>query len=474
MSKISAKIQMYRLNELGDCFLIIFTAGTESSRMLIDCGSFRNGKPSSDHIKKIVGEIRTAIDGKGLDVVVATHQHNDHVSGFVHAEDEFKKIEVGQVWFSWLDHPTEQLARDIGADFNNLKLNLSRARDSLTSQLTKARGAHPLGKRSLEVLNDVLGFHGAYAAGMPPELPANGIRILKQMGKTEPDYLKPGRIVDMPGLPKGSVKIYVLGPPRDRDLLYRKDPRKGESYDHALAAASMRAAMFLNAVNEGSGATADDEVHYPFGSRYKKKEGAGLPELKQLIRLYRRREDSWRTIDDDWLTQAEALALFLDTYTNNSSLVLAIELVESKKVLLFAADAQTGNWLSWDTVAWADKNVTTDDLLARTVFYKVGHHASHNATLVAEFEKMRHPDLVAFIPVHKQDPNIKKKKGGWKMPAGNLFAKLKERTSNRVLQMDGVNPAECNPSKDPAKSSWAKAGIKPKVTNACIEIEIAG
>ena len=30
--------------------------------------------------------------------------------------------------------------------------------------------------------------------------------------------------------------------------------------------------------------------------------------------------------------------------------------------------------------------VTTDDLLARTVFYKVGHHASHNATLVALFE----------------------------------------------------------------------------------------
>ena len=25
----------------------------------------------------------------------------------------------------------------------------------------------------------------------------------------------------------------------------------------------------------------------------------------------------------------------------------------------------------------------TDDLLARTAFYKVGHHASHNATLVA-------------------------------------------------------------------------------------------
>ena len=58
------------------------------------------------------------------------------------------------------------------------------------------------------------------------------------------------------------------------------------------------------------------------------------------------------------------------------------------KVLLFAADAQTGNWSSWADVKWDDPGVSTDDLLARTVFYKVGHHASHNATLVAAFEKM--------------------------------------------------------------------------------------
>ena len=213
-------------------------------------------------------------------------------------------------------------------------------------------------------------------------------------------------------------------------------------------------------------------VHYPFSSRYKEKAGARSSDLEKIMRLYRRKEDSWRTIDDDWLMQAEALALFLDTFTNNSSLVLAIELMESKKVLLFAADAQTGNWLSWDKVPWVDKNVNTDDLLARTVFYKVGHHASHNATLVAGFEKMKHPDLVAFIPVHKQDPNITKK-NGWKMPAENLFVKLKEKTSNRVLQMDDDNPPECNPTKEPAKSSWAKTGIKPQVTDVCVEIEIS-
>ena len=43
------------------------------------------------------------------------------------------------------------------------------------------------------------------------------------------------------------------------------------------------------------------------------------------------------------------MALSINSYTNNTSIVLAVEITESnpRKVLLFAADAQTGNWLSW-------------------------------------------------------------------------------------------------------------------------------
>jgi len=159
------------------------------------------------------------------------------------------------------------------------------------------------------------------------------------------------------------------------------------------------------------------------------------------------------------------------TFTNNSSLVLAIELVESGKTLLFAADAQTGNWLSWPDVKWDRTGVLTDKLLAMTVLYKVGHHGSHNATLVGALEKMNHPDLVALIPVHKQDPNITKQ-SGWKMPAHNLLRRLAEKASHRVLQMDGVNSTTRDPKKDPAVSAWKKVGIKPKQTALFTEIQI--
>jgi len=138
-------------------------------------------------------------------------------------------------------------------------------------------------------------------------------------------------------------------------------------------------------------------------------------------------------------------------------------------VLLFAADAQIGNWASWGDVRWAAPGVKTDDLLARTVLYKVGHHGSHNATLVQALEKMSHPDLAALIPVHKKDPNIVKQ-NGWKMPARKLFKRLREKTSNRVLQMDGNNPVSCDPKKSPAKEAWQKAGLKPKLTPLFVEL----
>src|SRR6185295_16271734 len=118
--------------------------------------------------------------------------------------------------------------------------------------------------------------------------------------------------------------------------------------------------------------------------------------------------DSWRRIDGEWLAGSPELALQLDSLTNNTSLVLAIELPagggSDRDVLLFAADAQVGNWLSWQDLKWTvdGKEVTGPDLLKRTILYKVGHHGSHNATLkekgLEEMERLR----VALIPVNQE------------------------------------------------------------------------
>ena len=65
--------------------------------------------------------------------------------------------------------------------------------------------------------------------------------------------------------------------------------------------------------------------------------------------------------------------------------------VQNGPPLLFAADAQVGNWESWQTLEWKlddGTRVTGPDLLKRTVFYKVGHHGSGNATPKAVVDMM--------------------------------------------------------------------------------------
>ena len=79
---------------------------------------------------------------------------------------------------------------------------------------------------------------------------------------------------------------------------------------------------------------------------------------------------------------------------------MAIELVNSGKVLLFPGDAQVGNWLGWHELVWDvnGEEVNIKNLLKKTVFYKVGHHGSHNATLKEMgLELMTNSHLAAMV-----------------------------------------------------------------------------
>jgi hypothetical protein len=119
---------------------------------------------------------------------------------------------------------------------------------------------------------------------------------------------------------------------------------------------------------------------------------------------------------------------------------LAIELKDDNRVLLLPADAQLGNWQSWEKLTFIISEtggqaheVTSSDLLKRTVFYKVGHHASHNATLKENgLEAMEREDLLAMIPV---DGSVAKNKK-WQMPAPALYRRLLDKTRGRVLRSD--------------------------------------
>jgi hypothetical protein len=86
----------------------------------------------------------------------------------------------------------------------------------------------------------------------------------------------------------------------------------------------------------------------------------------------------------------------------------------------------------------SERVATAEDLLSRTVFYKVGHHASHNATAKDRgLELMDQEDeLTAFIPVDRAVALSRNPKGSWRMPAVALYRRLLEKCQGRIVRSD--------------------------------------
>jgi hypothetical protein len=197
--------------------------------------------------------------------------------------------------------------------------------------------------------------------------------------------------VEVPDL---GMRFYILGPPHNEKLIRKTRPSKvdPETYGLSLALDNFQTNVALALGLSDTDATADGNERpaldwpdrdTPFSTLH------AIPEqVAREIDFFKRGYwggETWRRIDAAWLGGAEQLALQLDSATNNTSLVLAIELADGD-VLLFVGDAQVGSWLSWHELKWrvGTRTVTGPDLLKRTIFYKVGHHGSHNATLSKE------------------------------------------------------------------------------------------
>ena len=109
-----AKVRMYRQG-LGDCFLISLPRNDGGSRpfyVMIDCGVVL-GTPDPGTIMKQVMDNIVEVTGGQIDILVATHEHWDHLSGFVQAAESFDKLKVGQVWLAWTEDETDELTQKI-------------------------------------------------------------------------------------------------------------------------------------------------------------------------------------------------------------------------------------------------------------------------------------------------------------------------------------------------------------------------
>jgi hypothetical protein len=185
-----------------------------------------------------------------------------------------------------------------------------------------------------------------FSPGVAGEDTQEILDALQARPNVEIEYHSPGDLLELPGVP--NVRVYVLGPPSDPAALKVTNPRKTkhEGYEEAQLAAE--AAGFVDALDAAlPGAAA--ERSFPFDARYRRAEAAiqgdaffqkyylgGTPEEQEALKR--------RQIDTSWLSAAEELALALGDYTNNTSLALAFELIDTGEVLLFPGDAQIGSW----------------------------------------------------------------------------------------------------------------------------------
>ncbi len=481
---------MYRQG-LGDCFLItIPRAKGDPYRIMIDCGVILGTEDAGSEMNAVLDSIIKHTGGK-VDLLVVTHEHWDHVSGFHQARDRFAtpkaktrsgKLSVGAVWFAWTEDPKDELAQRLRKERNE---RINKLTALLAAPGIDWQGLDDHDLHAINGATELLEFFGdatAEALGAAPESEETGTdgtdglkrgstgeamafaRSLAPEGAVR--YRRPGDPPEpLPGI--DNVRVYVLGPPPDEDALHKTDSTVEVYRELAAGAAS---AFLAAEVTDASLAEARDFAEYneakaaieasqPFDRVYRRRL-AGLEAKKADdplakatppdslaafldARYYGRAPDqpfveqSWRRIDGDWLGAAAELALALDSYTNNTSLALAFELLDTRKVLLFVADAQVGNWLSWQDLKWQidkDTTVTGPDLLKRTIFYKVGHHGSHNATLSKNgLELMPDGELVAFIPVNEK---MAKKKRWNHMPLPGLVKELEKRARGRVVRID--------------------------------------
>lgn len=451
------RIRMYQQG-LGDCFLLSFPKGDGGSvHVMIDCGVVLGTSEPKTVMQKIAKDVEKTTNKK-VDVLVITHEHWDHLSGFTpgQAQKDFENIKFDRLWLAWTEDEKNALANALRTERELKKAAAVATKKKLKESAAKAIGpkAKALEKRVAR-LGAVMEFTGTDGDGGEGAGGTKGaLDFLKGKAPgSKTETFKPGiPPFDLPGLPKNQVRVYVLGPPEDKEKLGKLNPgkegfpqgkNKGFGSEMSLAGAYM-------AAFSGEG-----ELAQPFPASFRKK----MSDLNEVLgNRYLSADNQWRNIDDDWLAVGERLALQLDSDTNNTSLVLAFEFVESGDVLLFVGDAQAGNWLSWDEHTWQVRDgngekhdVKAEDLLRRTVFYKVGHHGSHNATLKEKgLYRMESGRLAAVIPV---DENVAHDVKGWKhMPLPEIMDELKARCAV-VFQSDK------EPTKKPNTSgaAWDKS-----------------
>jgi len=368
MGADSILVRMYDVG-FGDCFFVKINVAGTTCKMLFDCGSIKAGSRAMEDVVKDVIEAAKDPDLRSrIDVIVATHRHKDHVSGF--ASSLWNAVEVKEVWMPWTENPDDSAARNIRDSHSKLAAALASnnprqtvlwAANNPAQNNPGLEAAASLASNALTNEAAMLTLHEGFAG--------NPLRRFFPTGNAKDD------IFEAPGF-KG-VFVHVLGPSRDEKVIRDMDPPAGQSY-----------LQLYDGTDSASG------TPEPFREDWW---DADPPGVSNLLSPTDRAIVNSLGADFDF-----NMAAALDKAVNGTSLMLMLG-VEGQW-LLFPGDAQWGTWQT------ALENPKWKQLLTKTTFYKIGHHGSHNATPVDFVENTVGNDFWAMASTNHVDqwPSIPK------------------------------------------------------------------
>jgi hypothetical protein len=435
----AVSIRMYCIGT-GDCFVLKFYRQDRSAfTMMIDCGSCIGDKKwFTPYITDLAAYVKNKID-----LLVVTHEHQDHVNGFQKCAEIFSTIIVKQAWFAWTEHPEDpdgeaaelqkkrktiksalgSAVSEIGRQERNVQQLISDSPFSF--ELRAARESFVQGLNSLASinLNEGMAITGEPLAGMKK------IKEILEKQKTKIRYLNPGSTVRLDDLP--GINFHILGPPKNREFIFKEGKQGSDVYHKSMSLdeSTLAARAFQRFTDQSV------KPDLPFRDEFT--EGVVTSVQKGL---YNDPDNVWRKIDNEWLMSAGTLALRLTSHINNTSLALAIESENSKKVILMPGDAEYGSWESWHMISFWNKKGKdgkihfVEDLLSRTSFYKVAHHLSFNGTALEKgIAMMPESNLVAMATLDRDRISNR-----WKstMPNKHLLSELIRRTGGRFFIMN--------------------------------------
>lgn len=342
-------VRMYRVG-FGDFFLITVPTGDGPRYVLVDCGVHAGNLNSMGACV----EDLAAVTNRKLALVIVTHKHADHLSGFATQAEEFAKFEVELVWITNRLDPDDaqalQLSSQVSALAQQVKL-----------QLALAARSDDAGVQAMDMANNALGVAGGSNDA------ALDLVTRRFANRPEVCYYEAGQEPKLPPSLRSVLKARILGPtPKAMATQFSASDNRVEQY---LAAAERHGVP-------------DTRAFDPFRRRWPASAKDYPESAFRPWQTPKQMEAVLHSVQPDALAAAAAT---IDGTLNNQSLVVLFTC--RKKNLLFVGDAQWGNWAYWlygKPVSGEAPSMTQEarDILASVDFYKVGHHGSTNSTPV--------------------------------------------------------------------------------------------